>query len=180
MLTCLRTIEDQIIKLYQQGLSQEIIATRLKTGKHRVNRCIKIFRTFRFIPVPLHPGCPRKVTDAILDFIHIRTVQNADLSAGAIGDEIKEYFHMKLSKSKINQIRHQLHCKYQPPRHTQKLTDDHVSNRVEFCKKMLGLPSSLPLIHFSDESRIVLGDDKQWIWYRRGENNDSATLVSMK
>jgi hypothetical protein len=65
----------------------------------------------------------------------ISLVQNAELSASAIGDEIKENFHLDVSKSKINQIRHRLHCNYQPPPHMQKLPDDHVYNRTEFCKK---------------------------------------------
>jgi hypothetical protein len=35
-------------------------------------------------------------------------------------------------------------------------------------------------ICFSDESRVVLGNDKQWVWYRFGENNPSANVVTDK
>jgi hypothetical protein len=64
--------------------------------------------------------------------------------------------------------------RYQPPRHNQELSPDHISARVAFCQEMLEHPGWLPLIHFSDESRFVLGDDKRWVWYRRAEDNDSA------
>jgi hypothetical protein len=45
---------------------------------------------------------------------------------------------------------------------------------------MLNLPVSLPLIHFSDGSLFVIGEDKNWIWYRRGEENSSATVAQTK
>jgi hypothetical protein len=35
-------------------------------------------------------------------------------------------------------------------------------------------------IHFSDESRVVLGDDKGWISYRAGEDNPEASIASRK
>jgi hypothetical protein len=31
-------------------------------------------------------------------------------------------------------------------------------------------------MHFSDESRIVLGDNKRWIWYREDEDNPAALI----
>jgi hypothetical protein len=45
---------------------------------------------------------------------------------------------------------------------------------------MLAHPRELSLIHFSDESRFVLGDNKQWVWYRCGEENPSATRPTRK
>jgi hypothetical protein len=64
--------------------------------------------------------------------------------------------------------------------HVQLLTDRDIADRMDFCRKYLQMSDSLPLIHFSDESRIVLGDDKRWVWYRRGENNPSANVSSAK
>jgi hypothetical protein len=45
---------------------------------------------------------------------------------------------------------------------------------------MLGMTRSVPRIHFSDESRIVLGGEKRWIWYREGEDNPAASISSVK
>jgi hypothetical protein len=41
-------------------------------------------------------------------------------------------------------------------------------------------PESLDKIYFSDQSRIVLGSDKQWVWYRRGEEIPSASIATHK
>jgi hypothetical protein len=38
----------------------------------------------------------------------------------------------------------------------------------------------LESICFSDESRVVLGHDNRWIWYRNGENNPSAKIATTK
>jgi hypothetical protein len=55
-----------------------------------------------------------------------------------------------------------------------------MSDRVAFCQKMLSMRDVLPRIHFSDESRAVLGDDKGWIWYRTGEEIPEASITSKK
>jgi hypothetical protein len=69
---------------------------------------------------------------------------------------------------------------YQPPRHTQELKQCHIEARLAFSEMMLTNPAWLPLIHFSDESRFVLGDDKRWVWYRRDEENESAMRSTRK
>jgi hypothetical protein len=53
-------------------------------------------------------------------------------------------------------------------------------NRLNFCKKRIDLPDSLSMIRFSDESRFVLGDDKKWVWDRKGEDNPSASISTNK
>jgi hypothetical protein len=46
---------------------------------------------------------------------------------------------------------------------------------------MLEYPSDArQKIIFSDDSRIVLGDDGRWVWYRRGKDNLSATRTTAK
>jgi hypothetical protein len=42
------------------------------------------------------------------------------------------------------------------------------------------MPDILPLIHFSDESTVVLGNDKGWIWHPAGEDNPEASMLSAK
>jgi hypothetical protein len=36
------------------------------------------------------------------------------------------------------------------------------------------------MIHFSDESPFVLGGDKHCVWYRRGDENESALQSTRK
>jgi hypothetical protein len=45
---------------------------------------------------------------------------------------------------------------------------------------MLSTPDASPLIHFSDELGVVLGDDKGWIWYQAGEDNPEESMLSTK
>jgi hypothetical protein len=65
-------------------------------------------------------------------------------------------------------------------RHKQASTKMHKAALAALCRKMLGMAHSLPKIHFSDESKIVLGGDQKWIWYREGEDNSTVSKSSVK
>jgi hypothetical protein len=41
---------------------------------------------------------------------------------------------------------------------------------------MLEMLEDLHKIHFSDESRVVLGADRQWIWYHSWEDNPGVPV----
>jgi hypothetical protein len=81
---------------------------------------------------------------------------------------------VNLSTSTITAKRKTKGFRFRPPRHTQVLRPEHKKARRRFAKVQLSRPEDLPTICFSDESRFVLGDDKRWIWYRRGEENEAA------
>jgi hypothetical protein len=152
----------------------------LGVGPHRVSHVLKDFTNTGIVPEPLPRGPRRKVTKAILSFIDIRTLQQAHLSSAQLTAEICGRFHVHLDPSTIAYKRRQLNFRYQPPRHTQELHRRHIDERVAFCQKLLANPGWLPKIHFSDESRFVLGDDRRWVWYRRGEQNPSAMRDTQK
>jgi transposase len=174
------SIEHQIINLAAQGHGRRFICSHLHVGEHRVGRVLAAFDSTGFAPPPLPRGRPHKVTKAILDFIDIRTLQTAHVSSAALATEISDRFHVSLGKTTVDVKRKLMGFGYQPPRHTQELKPEHKEYRVEFCDQMCNNPDWLPLIHFSDESRFVLGDDKRWVWYRRGEENESATHTTRK
>jgi transposase len=52
--------------------------------------------------------------------------------------------------------------------------------RLAFCQKMLKILEDLPKIHLSDGLKVVLGADRQWIWFRSGEDNPGASASSIK
>jgi transposase len=172
--------EQQIIQAAAQGHSRHFICETLHVGEHRVSRVLRDFQATGIIPAPLHPGRPPKVTQVILDFINIRTLQSASLSGTQLANEIRNRYHISLSRATIDFQSKLIGFHYQPARHIQELRTYQVIARIEFCQRMLANPGWLPLIHFSDESRFVLGDDKRWIWYRRGEENDSAAHSTQK
>jgi transposase len=174
------SVEQRIVELHAQGYNRDAICSTLQTGEHRVSRTLKIFHETGTIPTPRVGGRPRKVTDDILDFIDVRTIQTASLSSGWLAKEVQQRFGVQLSKSTITGARGNLGFHFRPPRHCQRLRPEHIAARVAFCQEQLDQPQYLPLIHFSDESRFVLGDDKRWIWYRRGEENESAFATKQK
>jgi transposase len=173
--------ESKIIELRLAGLNYDEIADRLKTGRDRISRCLHIYGTSGQIPAPRPMGRPPKLTDEIRDFIDVRTIQNARLSGFRLAHEIAEKYGVTVHPCTISRERAQLHFDYQPPRHIQDLNDDQKAARREFCAKYLQFPPEmLHKIAFSDESRAVLGTDKQWVWYRKGEGNASANVTTQK
>jgi hypothetical protein len=146
----------------------------LGVGQHRVTNALKSFAASGIIPEPVPHGPRKKIATAILDFIDIRTLHDAHLSSFHFAGEISDRFRIFITLKSVAFQRQMMGFHYQPPHHTQELKQRHIEARVEFWQKMLGNPGWLPLIHFSDESRFVLGDDKRWVWYRRGEENESA------
>jgi hypothetical protein len=133
-----------------------------RIGQHRVTNALKSFAASGIIPEPLSRGPRKKITKAILDLIDIRTLQDAHLSSSLLDGEISDRFRISITPRSVAFQRQMMGFHCQPPRHTQELNQRHIEARVEFCQKMLANPSWLPLIHFSDESRFVLGDDKRW------------------
>jgi transposase len=174
------TKEALIIRLHGQAMTHRAICVALGVGLHRVVNALKSYQNTGLVPEPLSRGPRKKITKAILDFIDIRTLQNARLSNTQLVADIKARFHVDLHRTTVSEKRKLMGFRYQPPRHTQQLTQAHIDARREFCKFMLASPAWFPLIHFSDESRFVLGDDKRWVWYRRGEENESATVSTQK
>jgi transposase len=172
--------EANIIELHLRHLTQDEIATTLRVGHTRVARAIREFRCSGTIPNCLRIGRPRKMTSDLAAFVEARTIQQPTLSARGLANEIDDHFGVKLSPTTINTVRGNLRFKYRPPRHNQIVTASHAAARIAFCDKMLAMPEVLPRIHFSDESRVVLGDDKGWIWYRAGEDNPAASVASGK
>jgi hypothetical protein len=102
------------------------------------------------------------------------------MSAVDLSREIEATFGLTVSRTTVNTIRKGLRFKYRPLRHHQMLTPRHVTEQIAFCEKMLSMREVLPRIHFPDESRVVPGDDKGWIWYRSGEDNLDASIASRK
>jgi hypothetical protein len=138
------------------------------------------FRQTALIPDALRIGRPSKRSNDLAAFIEARTLQNPSLSGPNLANEIATEFGLNVSRTTINLIQKGLRFKYRPARHNQALTEAHKAARVVFCWKMLRMADSLPKIHFSDESRSVLGGDKRWTWYREGENNPAASISSVK
>jgi transposase len=171
------TVEARIVQLHERGLTREEIRAQLGCGTARIQRAINMWKEKHVIADPKPMGRPRKITEPIRTFIEVRTLQDARLAGTQLAHEIMGKFGVQVHPSTIVRMRNGLDFQYQPPRHVQALTEKQIADRITFCRKMLLQNSAvLGCICFSDESRIVLGDDKQWVWYRKGENNPSSNV----
>jgi hypothetical protein len=108
-----------------------------------------------------HPrSAAHRVTTQILkqvDFVH----RSADAPKPVnLAAEIAEQFGFHVSRTTVNMIMSGLRFKYRSVRHNQTLHPNHIEPQVAFCEKMLCMPECLNKIHFSDDSRLVLGDNK--------------------
>jgi transposase len=174
------SVEARIIDLHLRQHSQNEIVTALHLSKMRVSRAFKHFPETGQVPNALRVGRPSKVTSELASDIEGRTLQEPAISGVAFSAEISEQFHVSLSRTAVNVTRAGQFFKYQPTRHDQALTAAHIEDRITFCHKMLRLRDDIPLIHYSDESRFILGDDRRWIWYQRGQENPPASISLTK
>jgi transposase len=174
------SIEAEIVKMHLAHLTSEEITVQLGIGPSRISRTIRAFHQSRIILEALRIGRPQKRRSELVDLIEARTLGGRSISAVDLSREIKETHGVTVSRTTANTIRKGLRFKYRPPQHHQMLTPRHVTERIAFWEKMLSMHEVLPRIHFSDESRLVLGDDKGWIWYRAGEDNPEALIASRK
>jgi hypothetical protein len=115
-----------------------------------------------------------------MHFVEVRPLQDARLPGTKVVDEIVQKSGVQLHPSTMARSRRGLDFEHQQPRQVQALTEDQMERRVEFCQKRQGQTAVLSKICLSDESRIVLGDDKQWVWDRKGENHPSASAETGK
>jgi transposase len=176
------TKEQMIIHLFLQQCSRDTISEILHVGHVRVSHVVRDWQSSGIIPEPARIGRKPKVNRAIRDYIEVRTLQEAGLAGRDLVDEIDERYKIHLSTDTVWLIRRQLNFKYRRARHVQILSPEHKQNRVAFCEQMLRPEQEpwLPKSCFSDECRIILGDDKQWVWYRAGEGNPSANCETRK
>jgi hypothetical protein len=96
----------------------------------------------------------------LVAFTDSRTLRKPAISGVQLSQEIEEQFGVPVSRTRINALRRSLRFKCQPPRHNQMPTAGQVADRTAFSTKILAMREVLGTIHFSDESRVVLGDDR--------------------
>jgi transposase len=157
------------------------IAEGLHVGHGRIDRIIHEWESTGQIQDAKPRGRPRTVTLPIQEFIDVRTIQDTHLSCQAFSAQIAERFHPPVSTRTVDRYPRPMHFHYQPAQHSQSLTKEHKQRRILLCNEILEYPIDVveKIVCF-DESRIGLGDDKRWVWYRRGEDNPSATRTTAK
>lgn len=121
--------------------------------------------------------------DVLLDIDNL-IKENAKVTLTKMAQTISRKKEINISKTTISRGCNLLRYHYKPPQRTINLTEIQKLNRVNFSKIMLSKSFNgevdLHSIVFSDESRFILGDDKQWVWRSYGEKNGTAVRKTDK
>ena len=167
-----------IVELYTQGKTRREIKNILKVGSDKLERVIKEYVRNGFVMEEKKRGRKPIVNNpTLLNFVTLRTISNRRITAEQIA---KEWNHQNyntffpISPSTVNRARKVLEFKFLPPKSRQKLTDAQIENRERFAFSLLQSEIDFQSIIFSDESRICKGPDNRYIWYKRGETDDSC------
>ena len=177
------TIEEKIIFAHTRGFSIRAIKNAFHVGSDKVSATIKYYKNTKTIPQPIPKEAP-KLNTRVLAQIHNMIFTDAHVTLETMQKTIAEKFEISIALSTIAKGYAKLKYQYKPPKHKQMLTPKQIADRVSFAYTMVSMFYSneidLSCIVFSDESRFVLGDDKRWVWRRRGENNPTSFKKSEK
>lgn len=177
------TDEEKIIFAYTHGYPVRQIALVFHYGHHKICRVIKHYRETGETPKPIN-HCPTKLTPEVLASIYSSISSDAHTTLEQMKTNIQQQYNVNISISSVYNGCTQMRYKYKPPQHEQLLTEQQKTNRLSFCNTLLtkyqNSEVDLTSINFSDESRFVLGDDKQWVWRRYGERNPTAVVQQVK
>ena len=111
-----------------------------------------------------------KIPDAIKKFIESVTIANRTISSSAIADLIFQSYHVSVSKSLVNCIRHQIGFIYSEQIRSFPLTDEQKAKRLQFAQN--NRENDFANVLFTDESYFEL-NGRRWIWRRKGEITNS-------
>ena len=172
-------INQQIIGLHNQGKTQREIKSFLHVGSDKVSSVIKHYNETGEIleEEKKERGRPNKCKNAsLLTFITAQTVANRRVSCEFISKNwnFTNPVFAKVSTTTVWRSRHLLEYGYKPPKTRQKLTEAQIQKRNNFANSMLNEDIDFDKFVFSDESRICFGPDNRYIWYKRGEVDDSV------
>lgn len=176
--------EEKIIFARTRGYSFRQIQDAFGYGNSKMTRVWSQYQQTKSVPPSLSRGPHSKLTPDTLMNIQQIVSQNAHSTLHSISRTLLEKHDISISKSTVENGLRLLRYYYKPPKHRQLLTELQKTNRIIFAQTLLNQSFhhqiDLQTIVFSDESRFVLGDDKQWVWRRYGENNPTSILATQK
>ena len=112
-------------------------------------------------------------------FVHLLTGQHAKIGefrvkkiASLCNNNNQNTF--TVSKTTVYDVRHALLYKFRPPKVRQVLTDIQIEKRNKFAHSVLDSNPDFRKFVFSDESRVCLGPDNRYCWYKRGETDPTV------
>ena len=171
------TDEEKIIFAFTRGFTIRKIKEAFHFGTSKVSETIKYYKRTGNVPKSQQRE-PPKLTSEVLAHIHSMIFADAHITLQKMQKGIAERFQIAVSLTTVARGCATMKYQYKPPKHKQMLTPKQIADRVSFAYTLITMYYSndieLGSIIFSDESRFVLGDDKRWVWRRRGEYNPTS------
>ena len=172
------TDEEILVLAHNIGFTIREIKSGFHFGSSKISRVINDYKRTGQIPKKPKIGAPTNITNDVLLKIHQLISGNARISLMNMSIAIQEQLKITISPTTVQKGCKQLRYSYKPPQLNHNLTEVQKRNRILFARTMILMAYNgqidLRSIVFSDESRFVLGDDKQWVWRRYGERNPTA------
>ena len=167
---------ERIAILLRNGYTQDNIIKILHVSSKTITKVKKAIDNGDSVPARGKKGQPTKKTPGIIAIVIEETVNNPRLPASAVQIIIAMKTGVDISVNKILEIRKEAGYYYSPPKAMPRLTDINIKKRISFCYSILKNRDIIPLIGFTDESRFCMGNDKRWVWVKRGEYNINAYM----
>ena len=108
------------------------------------------------------------------------TLSNPKSSDSDIVFLLNQNYNIKVSRSTVNKIRHQIGFKWRPQKIIQALNENQIEKRIKFGNFILDNHISGSDIFFSDESRICLSNDSKCVWMKKNASNIESFIEKVK
>lgn len=175
-----RNTHEQIAILLQRGMTQVDIIRILHVSSKTITKIKSALDKGQPIPDMGKRGQPTKKTTEVITITIEETINNPRLSGSALQIIIAAQTGITISVPKILEIRKEAGFYFSPPKVMPILNELNIKKRINFCYSILKHREIIPFIGFTDESRFCMGNDRRWVWIRRGEFNEKAYVEKEK
>ena len=149
-----------------------MIATTLKCSKSSISKCIKFMNeNVGGFPPKSCMGRPSKIKKEIKSIIEDYTIINPTHSDSDLQNFLSVHNNLNIGRSTINRAKKSLNFRWKPPKIRQLLSERQIENRIQFARFIQDNNIQSHKILFSDESRISIQNDSQYIWRRIGDDS---------
>jgi len=125
-------------------------------------------------------GRPSKITNEIKSIIEDYTIMNPAHSDSDLQNFLSVQNNLNIGRSTINRAKKSLNFRWKPPKIRQLLSERQIGNRIQFGRFIKENNIQSHKILFSDESRISIQNDSQYIWRRIGDDSESVFMDKVK
>ena len=163
------TKRQAVRRLLEAGVKTSAITTTLNVSYTTISEVRNYIKKNQPLLQPIK-GRPKKIDQNKIKVIDERTSEDPHLSCKKLSIETD------LSPTSVYLARKGLKYKWMSPKKRPNISDENKLKRKEFAIWFLKNPQIEEKIVWSDESKMSLAPDNNYIWRKRGTNNDNIYL----